>query len=303
MAAGVALLCPGQGAQRPGGVAKLPSEARAVFERASALIEIDLWEAGLQWPAEALARPSVLQPLLVAWAVADYERGRHERPDLPAIDYVLGHSSGENSALVLSGAVSFDEGIRFAHERGQQQDVACDEGTHGLLALAGLSREDAERVAAETGMALANHNAEDQTVLGGNKRDFARATSLVEARGGQALVLRLAGAFHTESMRKADEMTEPLIAALEIRAGFTPLIGNARGQLILDAAGVREELSMQYTRPIEWVAALRTAYACGVRTFIVTGPGNAMLGLVRRFARTVPEKLTAIRLNQSSSAS
>ena len=138
----VALVCPGQGAQKPGGVASLPASARAVFDRASALIGVDLWEGGLRGTPERLALPSILQPFLVAWAVAEDEQARAHRADLPPVDYVMGHSSGQNSAMVLGGAVGFADGVRFAHERGQRLDEGCRAEATGLVAVAGLERSE-----------------------------------------------------------------------------------------------------------------------------------------------------------------
>lgn len=244
----------------------------------------------------------MLQPLLVAWAVADSERGAAERPDLPAPDFVLGHSSGENSALVLSGALPFEAGVRFAYERGLLQDAACDAGSHGLLAVSGLTAATAEAIAAAQGLVVANYNATDQFVLAGDDATAPAAVAQIEAEGGVAIRLRLAGAFHSEAFRRADEESEALIAALPITEGFTPLIGNRAGQVIRDAAGVREELSMQYTRPVAWTDALATAVRQGVRTFVVTGPGNPMAGLIRRFGRTTGERLQIVRLNAPATA-
>ena len=292
-----ALVCPGQGAQRPGGVADLPARARATFDRASAEIGVDLWEAGLNAIADAIARPSLLQPLLVAWAVADYERVGVEGGRVPAPDFVLGHSSGQNSALVLSGALPFEAAVRFAYQRGLHQDAACDADAHGLLAVSGLDEAAVDALAAARGLVVANRNAADQFVLAGRDARLARAVSDVEARGGRGVRLRLAGAFHSDHFRRADERSQPLIDALPLADRFTPLIGNRAGQRIDDAAALRAELSMQYTRPVAWTAALATAYREGVRTFVVTGPGNAMAGLVRRFGRTVEEPLRTIRLN------
>ena len=298
-----ALVCPGQGAQNVGAVADLPARARATFDRASALIGVDLWEVGVEGSAEAIARPSVLQPLLVAWAVADYERGRVERRDLPAPDFVLGHSSGQNSAMVLSGVVSFAAGVEFAHARGLLQDAACDAGAHGLLAVSGLGQAAAEAVAAAHGLVVANRNAEDQFVLGGPDAQAAAAAAAIDAQGVRGVRLRLAGAFHSEAFRVADERSEPLIAALPMASRFTPLIGNRAGQVVRDAAALRAELSMQFTRPVCWTDALATTYREGVRTFVVTGPGNAMAGLIRRFGRTAAEPLRTIRLNAPLGAS
>ena len=243
-----------------------------------------------------------MQPLLVAWAVADYERGKAGRSDLADPDFVLGHSSGENSALVLSGALSFESGVRFAYERGLLQDAACDAGSHGLLAVSGLTATAAEAVAAAQGLVVANYNAADQFVLAGDDAAAPAAVARIEAEGSVVIRLRLAGAFHSEAFRQADEASEALIAALPIADGFTPLIGNRAGQLIRDAAALREELSMQYTRPVAWTDALATAVRQGVRTFVVTGPGNPMAGLIRRFGRTTGERLRIVRLNAPAAA-
>ncbi len=296
-----ALIVPGQGSQRVGGIADLPSEDRVWFDRASAITGIDLWQLGLSASVEELGRPSVLQPFLVAWGMADFQRARG--PDRGAdasvepIDFVLGHSSGQNTAMVLSGALRFDDGVRFAYARGKHLDLGCDAAPGALLALAGVDEPLAQEMAAATGLQIANYNAPDQFVLGGDRQAIDAGVVWGEARAVAVVVLRVNGAFHTELFRPSDELSEPLIAALPIAETFTPMIGNARGQRIESADDLRAELSSQYTRPIRWVDALQTAYAARVRTFVVTGPGNAMAGLVRRFGKTQPERLRFIRLN------
>jgi len=290
----VAVIAPGQGSQHPGGVADLPAEARPWFERASELVGVDLWQAGLEWEQEALGRPSVLQPFLVAWGMADYAR-REDR--LPPIDFALGHSSGENTAMVLSGALDFDDGVRFARERGLHLDGGCDLAPGRLVALAGVTEEQAHAMAAATGLEIANYNAPDQFVLGGGAAAAEKALVWAAAQDVAVVVLRVNGAFHTALFQEADARSEALIAALPLRDTFTPLIGNASGQVIRTPAEMRAELSQQYTRPIRWVSALETAYDAGVRTFAVTGPGNAMAGLVRRFGKSTPERLRVVRLN------
>ena len=201
------------------------------------------------------------------------------------------------AAFVLSGALPFEAAVRFAYQRGLHQDAACDAGAHGLLAVSGLEEEAVAGIAGARGLVIANRNAADQFVLAGDDGAMVEALADVAARGGRAVRLRLAGAFHSEHFRQADERSQALIDALPIAEGFMPLIGNRAGQRIDDAAGLRAELSMQYTRPVAWTAALATAYREGVRTFAVTGPGNAMAGLLRRFGRTAGEPLRTMRLN------
>ncbi len=294
----VALIAPGQGSQRPGGLVDLPPVAKAWFDRASALIDIDLWQAGLDWSQEQLGRPSTLQPFLVAWGMSDFDAAQGVIAEAGEADFVLGHSSGQNTALVLSGALDFDDAIRFAHERGKHLDLGCETEPGALLALAGVDQSLADEMAAATQLQIANYNAPNQFVLGGPRAVAEEALNWADRRDIASVLLRVNGAFHTELFARSDELSLPLIDALPLRDGFTPLIGNARGQLIETAAELRDELRDQYTRPIHWVAALQTAYGQGVRRFAVIGPGNAMAGLVRRFGTSVDERPTIVRLNQ-----
>lgn len=292
-----ALICAGQGAQRAGGLADLPPSAKSVFDQASDLIGEDLWRIGIsQDPADEhrLRQPSLLQPYLVAWSAAEW-RAALEQGVAPPPDCVAGHSSGTNSALVLSGAVPFAEAVRFARLAGRNMDAACADQPGGLLALVGAGRDEALRICDASGARFANANAPDQTVLGGRGGALARAEAAAEAAGCQTIRLRVAGAFHTPAFRESDAANESLIDQLPIADSFTPIIGNRCGQLIETPAQLRDELRGQYTRPVEWLAVLETLRDRGVRTFITLGPGNAMAGLVRRFRRAAGADVRALR--------
>ena len=299
------LICPGQGAQRAGGLADLADDfaslhdaGRDAFRLASEAAGCDLWRLGMSLdPANeaALRRPSLLQPFLVAWAAAEYARATEQ---IGPLDYVTGHSSGMNSALALSGAVKLETALQFAAACGRSMDRDCDERPGGLLALVGAGRETAEAIATRSGAALANHNAPDQTVLGGDFDALDQAARLTPKHDCQSVPLRVAGAFHTPSFEQSDASNRALIDALPIREPFTPIVGNRSGQLITSADDLRDELRGQYVRPVEWEAALRTLYASGVRRYISLGPGNVMAGLVRRFGRAQPERIQIQRVSQ-----
>ena len=296
-----ALICPGQGAQRAGGLEDLPASAQEVFELGSAVVGVDLWRLGLDKSADAeseLRRPSRLQPYLVCWAVAEWRAALDAERAPVAPDFVTGHSSGLNSALVLSGAVALEDGLRFAHACGLEMDRACDDGAGGLVALVGASRAQAEAVAARSGAALANHNADDQTVLGGYDDALAAVQAAHEGVEPPPVPLRVAGAFHTEAFAESDRRSERWIAELPIAEHFTPLIGNCEGQLIETPAQLTAELRGQYSRPVEWLRVLETLDRLGVRRYLTLGPGNAMAGLVRRFGRTRPAKVRIVRVAQ-----
>ncbi len=296
--AAAALICPGQGAQRAGGLRDLPASAQALFEIASAVVGVDLWALGLEQGPEAeleLRRPSRLQPYLICWAAAEWQAAEITgRPD-----YVTGHSSGLNSALVLSGAVPLEAGLRFAHACGREMDRACAAGAGGLTALVGTNRAQAEALAARSGAVLANHNASDQTVLGGPQQ----ALRAVQRADAQAVELRVAGAFHTDAFAASDRRSERWIAALPVAERFTPMIGNRCGQLIETPAALAAELRGQYSRPVEWLRVLETLDRLGVERYFTLGPGNAMAGLVRRYGRTRQGRVRLVRVAQSRNSS
>lgn len=299
------LICPGQGAQRAGGVADLadrfaalPAAGQDAFRLAEAITGCDLWQLGLSSdPADELAlrQPSLLQPYLIAWAAAEHAALAAQ---IGAPTYVTGHSSGMNSAMALSGALDLESAIRFAWQCGLNMDRDCRERPGGLLALVGADRESAESIAEASGASLANHNAPDQTVLGGSSESLRRAAELAPEFDCQTVELRVAGAFHTPSFERSDALNRELIDALPIAAEFTPIAGNHRGQIIETAEQLRDELRAQYVRPVEWLAALDTLYERGVRRFLTLGPGNVMAGLVRRYGKTAAERIQIQRASQ-----
>lgn len=303
--ASTVLICPGQGAQRAGGVTdlaetftELPDAGQRAFTVASSITGCDLWRLGLSDdPSDELAlrQPSLLQPYLIAWAVAEHARVAER---IGPLRYITGHSSGMNSAIALSGAVDLETTLNFAWQSGLNMDRDCAEMPGGLLALVGAGRQAAEAIASESGASLANHNAPDQTVVGGSFQALERASALAPEHDAQAVQLRVAGAFHTPWFERSDGRNRELIAALPIAEEFTPIVGNHCGQLINSPQQLRDELCAQYVRPVEWLSALETLYAEGVSRYITLGPGNVMAGLVRRYGKTVSKPIQIRRVSQ-----
>lgn len=299
------LICPGQGAQRAGGVTDLAEhidlltrEGQRAFRLASEICDRDLWKLGLSTDPDdelALRQPSLLQPYLVAWAVAEHTR---VAPQIGPLSYVTGHSSGMNSAMAISGALALESTLRFSRECGLTMDRDCIDQPGGLLAMVGAGREAAETMAARSGASLANHNAPDQTVLGGSIPSLKLAAERAPEFHCQAVSLRVAGAFHTPAFKRSDRENRNFIDTLPITEDFTPIIGNRAGQVIETPEQLREELRSQYVRPVEWLSVLNTLSANGVQRYLTLGPGNVMGGLVRRYAKTLPQRIQIRRASQ-----
>jgi [acyl-carrier-protein] S-malonyltransferase len=277
-----ALVFPGQGSQKEGSAAVLGERGRKVFERASAAIGLDLLDIAANWSEEQMRWPSIIQPLLVAHAVAAVEDAEL---DLGQAGYAIGHSSGQNSAATLSGSLDFEPALLLAYQRGLLLDQACKEQPGGLLALIDFSAEAVAEVCRESGLVAANYNGPGQAVVGGSLEQIEDAKQAAERFEGMVVELRVAGAFHTPLMHGAEMEARKLVDALPLRALERKVIGNEQGAVIEEPEQLRAELRDQFLRPVMWQKSVETVLGLGVRRFYVTGPGSAAFGLLRRVAQ------------------
>jgi [acyl-carrier-protein] S-malonyltransferase len=286
----LALLFPGQGAQRPGMGARLRDTDADVLDaqlaraaRASGL-PIDRYCA--DGPAEALVRTDVAQPALFALslALADVARSVGLRPRAFA-----GHSLGEYTAAVAAGALAPDDGAALVAERGRLMAGAQRERPGAMAAILGPAPEAVAtlcaREAGRDSLTPANFNAPTQTVVSGDAAAVERLLAAVgELDGARGIRLPVGAAFHSPLMRPAQERVAAAAAELDWRAPQAPLASNASGELVSGAAAVREALVAQIAAPVRWVACVRALVESGCRHFLQLGPGNVLAGLVRQIA-------------------
>lgn len=267
----VAFVFPGQGARDVlGGVALAlrTSGGERLLERALDAVSLDL--PGLRAQAgRALERTSVLQPVLTAVCLAVHAvlRAAGVTPAL-----VLGHSLGEVAAFAAAGAFSDEDAVALAAERGAAMEEAARAAPGGLLAVA--SMEEAQRLlAAVPGLELAAHNAPDEVVVCGSEAALAAA-----ARHTSVRRVPVSGPWHSLAMVPAEVRFGSALARVASRPPHLDVLRN------LDGGATRDVVSLagQLTRPVRFVAALETARARGVDTFVTVGPGLVVRGLLRK---------------------
>lgn len=292
----VAWLFPGQGSQETGmgrDVAEAYPAARAVFERADAMLGYPLSRLCFEGPDEALRETAQQQPAIFVTSLAIFEAARSGGV-LPDARVAAGHSLGEYAALVAAGALTFEDGLRLVEARGRLMQEASAAGPGAMAAIIGLDRAAVERVCAETGAELCNDNAPAQIVVGGPPDIVERAMAKAKDAGAQRVVqLAVSGAFHTSLMRPAAEGMARALADCRFADPVVPVISNVTARPLTSAAELREELVAQLTSPVRWVESVRTMAEGGARVFYEIGPGRVLAGLVRRI---VPEA-TVINLN------
>lgn len=288
-----AILFPGQGSQSVGMGRDLVDRepaARALYDEADERLGFALSRLCFEGPEEALTDTAVQQPALfttslAAWAVLQ-QRGQADAA------YVAGHSLGEFSALAAAGAFSFADGLALVRRRGELMKLAGERQPGGMAAVLGLDAdvvaELCARVAAETGryVAIANDNCPGQIVISGHETALLPAIEALSAAGARKVVrLPISIAAHTPLMGAVAEEFAAAVDATPIVAARIPAVANVTARPIQTPEEIRLELKAQLTSPVAWTESIRYLSAQGVDTCLEVGPGDVLLGLVKRIDR------------------
>jgi [acyl-carrier-protein] S-malonyltransferase len=290
-----AFLFPGQGAQTVGmaaGLAASNPAAKALFDRASAVLAYDLLDVCTNGPADRLNATDVSQPAIFVASLAALEALKQSEPDAEAsVVATAGLSLGEYTALVFAGAMSFDDGLKVVRQRGLAMQAAAVATPSGMVSALLLDADKVNEVVTEAGsngrLWVANYLCPGNTVLSGEIAAIDAAEKLIEAKGGKPVRLAVAGAFHTELMKPADEKLAAALAGATIQPARIPVWSNVDAQPHTDPAEVRTLLVKQVLHPVRWEETMRNLLAVGVERFYEIGPGKVLAGLLKRINRKI----------------
>jgi [acyl-carrier-protein] S-malonyltransferase len=290
----LAFLFPGQGSQRVGMGAELAANfdvARETFKEADAALGFPLSKLCFEGPEEELRLTANTQPAIVACSIAALRVLQKESNLTPEI--ATGHSLGEYSALVASGALQFADAVRAVRERGRLMQEAVPAGQGAMVALIGLElqqvREICEEVSRDGEIAVpANLNAPGQVVIAGHAAPVLRALEIAKDRGAAMSVeLKVSAPFHCPLMQPARAGMEPVLAALNISPLKFGVIANVSAEVNRDPGRVVPLLLEQITSPVRWEESMGIVAQSGVTDAIEFGSGRVLMGLMRRMYRTI----------------
>jgi len=296
----VAWLFPGQGSQAVGmGVDLAAAEpaAQAVLQEADAALGFPLSALMAQGPEDQLKLTEHTQPAILTHSTMVV---RAYGARLPRPDFVAGHSLGEYSALVASGALAFGDAVRTVRERGRAMQVAVPVGVGAMAAILGTPAAEVEAACkaaqAQTAHVVvpANYNGPGQVVIAGHVEAVDAAMDLLKARGCRKMMkLPVSAPFHSPLMEPAKAAMEPLLRELAFAAPSCPLVNNVDAAPVFEPERLREGLVRQIPGAVRWEALTALLLQEGVDTFFELGPGKVLAGLVKRQAKEAGLAVTA----------
>ncbi|MBI3466726.1 MAG: ACP S-malonyltransferase [Planctomycetes bacterium] len=291
----IAFVFPGQGAQSVGMAKELcasSAAARAVFDRARGILGYDLADVCFNGPEDRLNATDVCQPAIFVASWAALEQLRQEQSELVAnCQAAAGLSLGEYTALAFAGSIRFEDTLRLVQLRGQAMQAASDATPSGMASILGMERNQVEELCRKSrtsgGVWIANLLCPGNIVVSGDRSAIETIRGLAESAGAMKLVpLAVAGAFHTELMRPADQQLGVALAKVEIQPPRIPVISNVDAAPHSDPEEIRRTLVRQVLNPVLWEDGMRRLLADGFDLFYEVGPGRVLKGLIRRIDRT-----------------
>ena len=280
-----AVLFPGQGSQAVGMLSAHAADVEPVFAEASEALGWDLAGLVKSGPAEELNRTEKTQPALLAAGVALWRLW--QKQGLPAPSALAGHSLGEYTALVASGALAFTDALKLVELRGQLMQAAVPQGTGGMAAVIGLEDDKVEALcSAYPGSEViepVNYNAPGQVVVAGQTAALDWLAANGKANGAR-MVMRLPVSVpsHCSLMREAAERLFEKLATVALSMPGIPVYHNLDAQPRSDLDGIRDALRQQLFMPVRWTQTIRALGADGVTVFAECGPGKVLVGLNKR---------------------
>jgi len=286
----IALLCPGQGAQKPGMLdAWLEQDSAGErLDRMAEAIGLDLHYLGTTADAETIKDTAVAQPLLAATSLLALSAlTQRLGPVREWASVVAGHSVGEFAAAAATGVLTEPEALSLVTVRGRAMADAAAQSPSGMSAVVGGDPDEVTAALHHHRLTAANVNGGGQTVAAGDNADLQALADNPPARA-RVVPLPVAGAFHTQHMAPAVAYVAQAATQIEPREPETVLLSNADGQPMTDGATALASLVAQITSPVRWDLCQDYLSEHQVGAVIELAPGGVLTGLARRTLPGVP---------------
>lgn len=300
-----AVVFPGQGSQSVGMLSDLAEVyplVNDVFAEASDTLGYDMARLIADGPEEELNKTYRTQPALLAASYAIWRVWIYLGGSMPSC--MAGHSLGEYTALVCSGALKFRDGLRLVEQRGSFMQDAVPAGVGSMAAVIGLDDDLVAKCCQEAAqgqvVSPVNFNSVGQVVIAGNKEAVERASSLIQEAGAKRVVpLSVSVPSHCALMKPAAERLADTLANVEISSPVIPVYNNVDVKCEDDPAKIKDALVRQLYNPVKWTSIVTAMADSGVESQLEMGPGKVLTGLVKR----IDKRIEGVSVNSPSTIS
>ena len=282
-----AYIFPGQGAQFPGmgkDLYETSTLAKDLFERANEILGFRITDIMFEGTAEELKETKVTQPAVFLHSVI-LAKVLDVKPEM-----VAGHSLGEFSALVVNGALSFEDGLKLVSKRALAMQKACEITPSTMAAVLNLEDKIVEDICASIDgvVVAANYNCPGQLVISGEYKAVELACEkMKEAGAKRALILPVGGAFHSPMMEPASSALAAAIEATTFSNPTCPVYQNVTAKAVSNPSEIKNNLISQLTGAVKWTQSVNQMIADGASSFTEVGPGKVLVGLVNKIDKEV----------------
>src|SRR5256886_7613314 len=285
----IALLFAGQGAQCVGMGRDLAEHfpvAADLFGQADEILGRNLSNIAWNGPIEELTKTSNCQPALYVHSLVALAILREIAGDFPVAG-VAGLSLGEITAHAAGGTFDFGTGLKLVQWRAEFMDEACAATLGGMAAMIGGLENDVRQLAADEDVDIANVNAPDQIVISGELAKVEAAVGIAKEYGiRRAMMLNVAGAYHSRLMESAYVKLEKVLADLPMQSPDFAVISNVTGEEVKMPQEIRQTLRDQVTGTVRWTDCMQRLIHLGCDFFIELGPGTVLAGSLERTHRS-----------------
>jgi [acyl-carrier-protein] S-malonyltransferase len=263
--------------------------AKEVFEEADDTLRFSISSLCFQGQEEELRLTENTQPAILTTSIAALKVLQTEKGINPK--FAAGHSLGEYSALVASGALSFAEAVQTVRLRGKFMQEAVPVGEGAMAAILGMERKEVEKLCEEAAagevLSPANFNCPGQIVIAGHLKAVQRAIEKVKQNGKRAVLLPVSAPFHSPLMKPAGTRLEKALEEISIKDLNLPVVTNVEAEINTSKEKVKALLVAQVSSPVRWEESMRRMIEEGVEQVLEIGPGKVLSGLMKRIDSTV----------------